>query len=413
MKKSHLILFFVIFFSSGSLFTQWVNVSPPGNDSAYYCIDVVDQNIAYAGKGTHGIIVKTTNGGIIWSEINTPSQYGVNKIHFLNETTGFIATSSGLYKTNSGGSSWITLATGGFGDLFFVSESTGYAINADFPAKLYKTTNGGGNFSIFNMGLYPAYIGQSLCYVNPSEIFALSFRPAVDSSIIFKCTNWDSGWVPVLKTKPACYDISFADANTGIACGNFGVFRRTIDGGLSWQNFTPAGNTTILACNMNTLTTGYIVCSLGYIYKTSNAGINWFTQISGTTSGLYDIDVLPSDNTGFISGGDGVILKTTNGGITIISPLSNELPENFHLDQNYPNPFNPATTIKFSVPVSSNVKLKIYDVTGKVVSEILNKDLTAGTYNINFNASDYSSGIYFYMLEASGSTQVKKMILVK
>ncbi len=59
---------------SCSLFSQWYNVSPPGNDSSFFCIEVVTGNVVYAGKGSHGIMVKTTNGGTSWSEVNTPCQ---------------------------------------------------------------------------------------------------------------------------------------------------------------------------------------------------------------------------------------------------------------------------------------------------------------------------------------------------
>ncbi|MBE2217513.1 MAG: T9SS type A sorting domain-containing protein [Ignavibacteria bacterium] len=398
---------------SGSLFSQWYNVSPPGNDSSLFCIEVVTGNVVYAGKGSHGIMVKTTNGGANWSEVNTPSPFMVNQISFLNETTGFIATATGLYKTNNGGSNWSTLITGGFLDLFFVSESTGFAISGDFPAKIYRTTNGGANFSIFNMGSYPAYYGQALCYVNPAEIFVLTFKPSVDSAIVFKCTNWDSGWVPVLKTKPACYDISFADANTGIVTGNFGSFRRTTDGGTTWQSLSPAGTTTIQACIMNSLLTGYFVCGNGAIYKTSNAGVNWFTQSSGTTFLLNDIDVLSNDNIGFTAGENGTILKTTNGGITSLLPSTGIIPDASYLEQNYPNPFNPETKIRFALNLAGNVSLEIFDISGRKAAGLFSGSLAAGSYEFSFNAEALAGGVYFYRLQAGAFTQVKKMILIK
>ena len=398
---------------TGTLLSQWYNVSPPANDSAFYCIDVVSQNVVYAGKGSHGIMVKTTNGGTSWSEVNTPSPFMVNKICFVNETTGFIATGTGLYKTNSGGVNWSLLTAGGFQDLFFVSESTGYAIIGDFPAKIYRTTNGGANFSIYNMISYPAYYGQAICYVNPAEIFAVTFKPSVDTSIIFKCTNWDSGWVPVLKTKPACYDISFADANTGIVSGNFGVFRRTTDGGTTWQNLSPAGGTTIQACKLNSPLTGYIICGNGAIYKTSNAGVNWFTQSSGTSFLLNDIDVLSNDNIGFIAGEGGTILKTTNGGITSLQPVTGIIPEISVLEQNYPNPFNPETKIRFALSSAGNVSLEIFDISGKHIGFLFEGMLNAGSYQYSFDAGGLAGGVYFCRLKTGGNVHVRKMMLIK
>lgn len=88
-------------------------------------------------------------------------------------------------------------------------------------------------------------------------------------------------------------------------------------------------------------------------------------------------------------------------------------PSEFSLSQNYPNPFNPSTTISFGLPYDSKVSVKIYDMTGKKVSSVVNEFKSAGYYSINFNASDLSSGFYFYSINADNYTATKKMILVK
>jgi len=85
----------------------------------------------------------------------------------------------------------------------------------------------------------------------------------------------------------------------------------------------------------------------------------------------------------------------------------------FHLAQNYPNPFNPATTISFSLPVQSDVRLKVYNVMGQKIAELVNERLSAGTHTVSWNASDYSSGVYFYELNAGDIKISKKMLLVK
>jgi len=99
--------------------------------------------------------------------------------------------------------------------------------------------------------------------------------------------------------------------------------------------------------------------------------------------------------------------------LTAIDPVSNEVPNSFSLLQNYPNPFNPETNIKFTLPKDGNVTLKVFDVSGRVVAEIVNGNLNAGTYSVSFNASKLSSGVYFYRISADGFTDTKKMILVK
>jgi hypothetical protein len=98
---------------------------------------------------------------------------------------------------------------------------------------------------------------------------------------------------------------------------------------------------------------------------------------------------------------------------TRIKNNQSETPEVYSLSQNYPNPFNPTTKIYFSIPKSNNVTLKIYDIVGKEVETLINKEMSPGNYSIDFNATKLSSGIYFYKLTSANFTQTKKMILVK
>ncbi|OQY74189.1 MAG: hypothetical protein B6D44_05100 [Ignavibacteriales bacterium UTCHB2] len=90
-----------------------------------------------------------------------------------------------------------------------------------------------------------------------------------------------------------------------------------------------------------------------------------------------------------------------------------ELPINFTLSQNYPNPFNPATTIRFQLPEGGNTTLKIYDILGKEVTTLVNDYKTAGTHQVTFNATQLSSGIYFYTLQSGGNYITKQMMLIK
>jgi hypothetical protein len=89
------------------------------------------------------------------------------------------------------------------------------------------------------------------------------------------------------------------------------------------------------------------------------------------------------------------------------------LPTDFSLSQNYPNPFNPSTTIKFALAKESKVELKIYNLLGKEVNQLVNGVLAAGNYSYDFNAAKLSSGVYFYKLNTGNFVSVKKMILMK
>lgn len=90
-----------------------------------------------------------------------------------------------------------------------------------------------------------------------------------------------------------------------------------------------------------------------------------------------------------------------------------EIPVHYALHQNYPNPFNPLTSIKFDIPINGLVNLQVYDVLGRKVATIINEVKTAGSYRVDFNATELTSGIYFYKFTAGDFTDVKKMLVVK
>ncbi len=89
------------------------------------------------------------------------------------------------------------------------------------------------------------------------------------------------------------------------------------------------------------------------------------------------------------------------------------IPKEFRLQQNYPNPFNPSTTIRFDLPKRSSVKLKLYDMLGREVAILVDKDLPPGVYKVEFDATGVASGVYIYHLEAEGFVQSKKLTLLK
>jgi hypothetical protein len=111
-------------------------------------------------------------------------------------------------------------------------------------------------------------------------------------------------------------------------------------------------------------------------------------------------------------------LKQTdnNGSFKYSTPVEvnfQQIAKDYSLGQNYPNPFNPSTTIAYSLPQASNVKLSVYNALGQQVKIVENVYKNAGNYQVTLNANDLNSGIYFYKLEAGQFSQIKKMILVK
>jgi len=90
-----------------------------------------------------------------------------------------------------------------------------------------------------------------------------------------------------------------------------------------------------------------------------------------------------------------------------------EMPNEFQLQQNYPNPFNPTTTIRFSLPKNNLTTLKIYNSAGQLVSTLVNKQLSAGTHEFQWQAANMPSGIYYYYLKSGAFSEAKKMVLLK
>lgn len=114
---------------------------------------------------------------------------------------------------------------------------------------------------------------------------------------------------------------------------------------------------------------------------------------------------------------DGFRVAKTWSGLVGITPL-NEIAENFSLSQNYPNPFNPATKINFSIPEKGFVTLKVFDLTGKEISELVKGDYSRGVYVVDFSGNGLSSGVYFYSIEVKSESgniykETRKLSLVK
>lgn len=140
------------------------------------------------------------------------------------------------------------------------------------------------------------------------------------------------------------------------------------------------------------------------VYNDSNSPIasNSLTAIS------------QDSNTNIWIGTFGAGLSVFNeNGIVSVQNISNEIPSHFKLHQNFPNPFNPETRITFEIKNRDNVNLSVYDIRGKKVSELVDKQLTPGFYQFEFNGSNLSSGIYYYRISLGRFSETKKMVLIK
>ncbi len=148
---------------------------------------------------------------------------------------------------------------------------------------------------------------------------------------------------------------------------------------------------------------------------TTNAGDNWI--IEDNTNIWFDCISIFQKMKAWVGSGSGRVWYADLI-LTGIKGTNNQIPVDYQLYQNYPNPFNPTTKIRFNVPsvVVQNiqpVKLIIYDILGREIVNLVNEKLKPGTYEVDFDGSRYSSGVYYYQLKTGSFIDIKKMILVK
>jgi hypothetical protein len=205
-----------------------------------------------------------------------------------------------------------------------------------------------------------------------------------------------------------------------VVFGGFGTdhIYRSINAGLNWVNISgnlpdvPHQSVVVDPLYPQNV---YVGNDLG-VYVTTNGGINWYEFRTGMPYALvFDLTIVyPNRHIRATTHGNGIYERSLVQNPVGLVSQNNEIPKEFSLKQNYPNPFNPSTTIKFTVPNESNVFLKIFDISGREVLTLVNEKLNAGSYSLKWDASVYSSGVYFYrMTTDAGFTETRKMILVK
>jgi photosystem II stability/assembly factor-like uncharacterized protein len=409
-----IILFFTVLLLQNFSFSQWVSTTS-GTSNFLTTVQMISSNLTYA-CGFGGTVLKSTNTGQTWTSLTSPDAGNINKIFFPptgNASTGWAASISGLYKSTNGGNNWVQqVASTVFADILFPDLNTGIALTSN--NSLRRTTNGGTNFTQINFTSDASIHGMAISIGNSSTYFILGLDNVVDTSFIFKSTNAGVNWTQTAKFPLDYFAMTFVNASTGMICGDGGIMRRTTNGGTNWTTINSGTTNDLQNIKFITSTKLYCVGSFGTILKSTDAGLTWAAQVSGTTASLRGIDLFSSDDNGITVGAAGTIRRTTNGGaLTGFVQQSNEIPNAYSLSQNYPNPFNPETNLKFQIPVTGFVKLTVFDMLGKEIAALVNNELTAGTYSVNFNASSIPSGTYFYRISAGNFTETKKMILIK
>jgi len=421
-----IILFFTAFNFQDSRTSGWYQQFMPNlNGKQISDITFLDSLTGYAvvtQSSDSSYILKTTNGGDNWSIIYR-QLYAMTKVKFLNSNTGFVGGGY-LYKTINGGFNWVQVNPPPISveDMFVLSQDTIWVCwSESLAGGLFRTANGGINWQL----------QYSQLSANPSHIYMYNGRLGfMDGGGLKRTTDGGNSWT-IVTGEGQFTDMHFVDSLIGWKC--YGGVKKTTDGGLNWTaQILPSGGNIIVtglskfSCvNKDTIWgvggTVFFVGGQyrGMIYRTTNGGTNWYYQLPDTSIHIpvyYHIGFANKFNGWAYSLSNGV--HTTIGGdssFIMSSPqISTTIPNKYKLYQNYPNPFNSESKIRYKIEKTSLVKIIVFDIQGKEISILINKKLSSGSYEVNFNAGSLSSGIYFYSLLINGERiDTKKMILIK
>ncbi|MBS1514349.1 MAG: T9SS type A sorting domain-containing protein [Bacteroidetes bacterium] len=201
------------------------------------------------------------------------------------------------------------------------------------------------------------------------------------------------------------YSHGYYLASGVLAADSIGIFTST-NGGTTWTSLITLKATQTPQVGVNSTSNLSTAASQTQFTPTAT---QWGTKIFAMPVGTNQVRF-----TGYsVFGNDAFIDDITAGGPTGVTNPIGWIPEKFELSQNYPNPFNPATKINFAVPKQSFVSIKVFDVTGREVAALVNDMKTAGYHSVEFNASAFASGVYFYKIQAADFVDTKRMVLVK
>jgi photosystem II stability/assembly factor-like uncharacterized protein len=422
--------------------------------------------------GSKGAIYKTTNGGVSWDSVVTtiPVTATLTKIDFVSPQIGWVFssgdTTNTIFKTTDGGTTWTpqTLGASVIGTekkiygADMIDANYGYCVN--YTPVPFKTTDGGATW--VEQALSD---GWTSGYLNSIKMVDTSYGYCVGGGDrVYRTTNGGTNWdkMTAFSSGLSHYCIDIVDTNNFAIGSSSGITAFTTNGGTSWALHPTNGFGSLYAILYDIPTTGqpkaFTAGMYGAIFERdgitvpvemstftasvngNSVNLNWSTATETNNSGFEIYRNVNNNLTkiGFIKGNGTSTQRNqytfTDGnlrngrysyqlrqidfdGSSKVYNLSNEVvigtPMTYSLSQNYPNPFNPSTVIKYSIPQSSLVTLKVYNILGKEVASLVNENKEAGNYTVNFSAKNLSSGVYFYTIKAGNFTQTKKMTIIK
>ena len=423
-------IIFLLFLTLSGVNAQeyWLKQESPTTKNLSVCV-FTDSLNGWIG-GDSGLILHTTNKGKSWNSQNSGVKNGIISLYFVNKNVGFgLSLEFGetppnylgtrILTTKNGGSSWdnyLFADTGVFLNTIYFSDALNGFIGGS-EGKLLYTTDAGNSWieSILDSGIISGFPVVEIKFYNALTGFAAGGAFDI-AGVIWNTTNGGRSWKSKIVGSEPVNDLYIFDSLNVLGVGGdfeYGASNvRTTNAGNFWQ-YRELGVFGI-ANSIAFRTQKEAWVSLGIVDSfmvSTNAGNNWKLTGTPNSSRIYDICFTDSNN-GWAVGVDGVILKY-NSGVIGINDGSSYNPGAFTLYQNYPNPFNPITNLEFEISKLEFVSLKVYDILGNEVAILVNEKKSPGSYKVEFDGSDLSSGVYYYRLEAGNGLMTKKMLLVK
>ena len=415
-----------------------------GITNQFYSVRAVNQSVIWAAA-VGGRVLRSVNGGSTWASVGGGAigTFDIYNIDAVSASTAFVTTTpstiSYIFRTTNGGASWDTVFSqaSGFIDAIHMFDATnGIAIGDPVPATTWtivKTTNGGTSWA--RIATEPTAVGGEAGTQNDLSTFGPNniWFGASAGGRVYRSTNggatWTSGTMPGATAATRVISVWFNDANYGIA-GHYttsGVYNaaRSTDGGITWSAITVGSATTYNIAVSGSGTVDFWMARGTNVFTSTDRGANWTQSYTGTGT-FYDVDFYTAGSNTYGWGvKDNGNIVMYYGTITGVGETPQpEVPVTFALDQNYPNPFNPTTTLRYGLPRSSHVTLKIYNMLGQEVATLRDELQDVGFHEVVWNGrnsvgSQVASGVYFYRIEAKPAdgtepfTSIKKMLMLK
>ena len=388
--------------------TGWMT-SRPAAANKLYSIHFIDTTYGWV-VGEHGLISFSTNGGVNWSPQVSGTVKDLYCVHFVDAKNGWAVGDTVLHTVN-GGTSWATQNIGvkrQLRSVYFIDVNNGWGVGE--AGAIIHTTNGGATWSVQTSNT--TQVLYSVHFIDANKGWATGW-----SGTILSTTNGGGLWT--VKTIPLTGQLNsvhFIDANNGWIAG-LGTILRTSDGGANWitqslPKSPPPPDPNLYCVHFVDASNGWISGGAGGILHTSDGGITWANQ--GYVGNGMNFSIQMYDTKIGWMVGDYYIYYTKTGGVivSVDVPDASRVPRQCTLEQNYPNPFNPSTVIRYDLPKSVDVSLRIFNALGQEVALLLNEQKEPGYYQTTWNAN-VPSGIYFYRLQAGQYVETKKAILLK